>query len=73
GATGTGRSAGSPSKVTFLVGNESATVRPPENVTFEVDVSTDSSLLESGARERVEFAIEWDADDVPSDDELSIE
>ncbi|KTG08160.1 hypothetical protein AUR64_00875 [Haloprofundus marisrubri] len=60
-------------KVTFLVGNDSATINPPETVSFDVAVDSDSSLMEAGTRERVDFSIAWDADSVPEDDELRIE
>ncbi|WP_224448109.1 hypothetical protein [Haloprofundus salilacus] len=60
-------------KVTFLVGNDSATINPPETVSFDVAVDSDSSLMEAGTRERVDFSIAWNADDVPEDDELRIE
>ncbi|WP_224333191.1 hypothetical protein [Haloprofundus halobius] len=60
-------------KVTFLVGNDSATINPPETVAFDVAVDSDSSLMETGTRERVDFSIAWNADDVPEDDELRIE
>ncbi|WP_224270453.1 hypothetical protein [Haloprofundus salinisoli] len=60
-------------KVTFLVGNDSATINPPETVSFDVAVDSDSSLMEAGTRERVDFSISWDADSVPEDDELRIE
>lgn len=51
-------------KVTILVGNDSATVNPPETVDFEVAVHSDSSLMESGERQRVSFVMEWDAREV---------
>ena len=59
-------------KVTFLVGNDSATVNPPEEVTLGVEVGEDSSMMSSGA-ETVTFSLHWDKDTVPQDDELRIE
>ncbi|PSP99499.1 hypothetical protein BRC94_07260 [Halobacteriales archaeon QS_5_70_17] len=59
-------------KVTLLVGNDSATINPPREVTFGVEVGSDSSLM-SGDAEIVEFRMHWDANDVPRDDELRIE
>lgn len=59
-------------KVTLLVGNDSATINPPNEVTFGVEVGSDSSLM-SGDAEVVEFRMHWDANDVPQDDELRIE
>jgi hypothetical protein len=59
-------------KVTFLVGNDSATVHPPAEVTLGVEVGEDSSMMSSGA-ETVTFSLHWDAEAVPEDDELRIE
>ncbi|MFC5972488.1 amphi-Trp domain-containing protein [Halomarina salina] len=59
-------------KVTFLVGNDSATVNPPEEVTLNVEVGEDSSMMSSGA-EKVTFSLHWDKDTVPESDELRIE
>ncbi|MFD1514741.1 hypothetical protein [Halomarina rubra] len=59
-------------KVTFLVGNDSATVNPPEEVTLNVDVGEDSSMMSSGA-ETVTFSLHWDKQAVPESDELRIE
>ena len=59
-------------KVTFLVGNDSATVNPPEEVTLGVEVGEDSSMMSSGA-ETVTFSLHWDKDTVPESDELRIE
>ncbi|MFC4359582.1 amphi-Trp domain-containing protein [Halobium salinum] len=71
--SGAGGAHGAPSKVTFLVGNESTTVRPPETVTLDVDVDSDSSLMESGTERRVTFSLAWNVDDEVVDDEFSIE
>ncbi|WP_254535407.1 amphi-Trp domain-containing protein [Halomarina litorea] len=60
-------------KITLLVGNDSATVNPPERVLFGVEVGRDSSLMGGGKGEVVEFRLHWNADDVPEDDELSIQ
>ncbi|WP_423747411.1 amphi-Trp domain-containing protein (plasmid) [Haladaptatus sp. SPP-AMP-3] len=59
-------------KVTLLVGNESATMNPPETVSFSVAVDSDSSLMESGSEESVSFVLRWASDEVESDDELSV-
>lgn len=69
GRTATAHPAG---KVTLLVGNDSATINPPREVTFGVEVGSDSSLM-SGDAEVVEFRMHWDANEVPEDDELRIE
>jgi hypothetical protein len=68
----TGTTAHPAGKVTLLVGNDSATINPPRDVTFGVEVGSDSSLM-SGDAEVVEFRMHWDANDVPEDDELRIE
>ncbi|WP_435335722.1 amphi-Trp domain-containing protein [Haloarchaeobius sp. TZWWS8] len=60
-------------RVTFLVGNDSATINPPENVAFDVAVGSDSSLMEMSEQREVGFTISWDAADEPEDDDLSIE
>lgn len=60
-------------KVTFTVGNESATVNPPDTVHFEMAVDSTSGMLESGARETVEFALHWDAEATDENGELDIQ
>lgn len=76
-----GRSGGSAStertddggKVTIVAGNESATINPPETLTFDVEVATDSSLLEGGGTERsATFSLRWNEDHVEEDDELDV-
>jgi hypothetical protein len=59
-------------KVTLLVGNESATMNPPEMVSFSVAVDSDSSLMDSGSEESVSFVLRWASDEVETDDELSV-
>jgi Amphi-Trp domain len=59
-------------KVTLLVGNESATMNPPETVSFSVAVDSDSSLMDSGSEESVSFVLRWASDEVEPDDELSV-
>ncbi|MFH5801379.1 amphi-Trp domain-containing protein [Haladaptatus sp. CMAA 1911] len=59
-------------KVTLLVGNESATMNPPETVSFSVAVDSDSSLMDSGSEESVSFVLRWASDEVETDDELSV-
>lgn len=53
--------------VTFTVGNESATVNPPDTVRFEMAVDSTSGMLESSARETVEFALHWDTEETDED------
>ncbi|WP_266079946.1 amphi-Trp domain-containing protein [Haladaptatus caseinilyticus] len=59
-------------KVTILVGNDSATVNPPETLSFGVAVDSDSSLMDSGAEESVSFTLRWASEEVQEDDELSV-
>lgn len=60
-------------KVTIIAGNESATINPPDLVQFDVDVTTDSSMLDAGRSHSATFTISWDADAVEEDDELRVE
>lgn len=55
-------------RITFMVGNESATINPPETVRFQMAVESDSTILESGTREIVEFSLHWDSENVTDDD-----
>ena len=59
-------------RVTFLVGNDSATINPPETVRFEVEVDSDSSLMGDEKAESVEFEISWSADAVEETDDFLI-
>lgn len=67
-----GGSGGSGGRVTFMVGNESTTINPPETVTFEVSVDSDSSLIGTGTGRTARFALHWDESAVPEDEDLSI-
>lgn len=58
---------GSSERVTFTLGNDSATVTPPETIQFEVAVDSTAGMLESGSHETVAFTLQWDAE--PTDDE----
>lgn len=60
-------------KMTFMVGNESTTINPPDTVTFEMMVDSESSLIGSETGRTASFALHWDDADVPQDDELSIQ
>jgi hypothetical protein len=60
-------------KVTIIAGNESETINPPETLTFDVEISTDSSILEGGATERsATFSLRWNEDHVEEGDELGV-
>lgn len=60
-------------KVTLVSGSESATIKPPETLAFDVEVDTDPGLLESGNEHVTTFRLRWDANHVEADDELTIE
>lgn len=62
----------SPGKMTFMVGNESTTINPPDTITFEMVVDSESSLIGSETGRTTSFALHWDDADVPDDDEMSI-
>lgn len=70
GSSGSDASSG---RVTFMIGNESTTINPPEYVTFEVSVDSDSSLIGSGSGRTARFALHWDESDVDDDEDLSIQ
>lgn len=60
-------------KMTFMVGNESTTINPPDTVTFEMMVDSDSSLIGSETGRTASFTLHWDDADVSKDDEMSIQ
>jgi hypothetical protein len=65
--------AGTYDKVTVFVGNDSATINPPETMTFEVVVDDDSAMLTSSNRRSVDFHLEWDTDAVDDEGDLHIQ
>ena len=67
------RRVGPDGKVTLVVGNDSATINPPEAVDFTVRVDDDDSLVGGESERRLEFALEWDAEAVDAADSLEIE
>jgi len=67
------RRVGPDGKVTLVVGDESATINPPESVEFNVAVDDDEPLVGGETERRLEFALEWDAGAVDTDDSLEIE
>lgn len=60
-------------KVTIIAGNESATINPPESVSFGVEVDTESSLLEAGATRGASFTLQWDEEQVEETDDFEVE
>lgn len=59
-------------KVTLVVGNDSATINPPETVAFEIEVESDSSLVGTGVEESVAFEVTWRAEETGEHDEIEI-
>lgn len=64
---------GADRRVTFLVGNDSATVNPPQEIGFAVEVGNDDSLVSSDSEQHVTFDLTWHAQDVDDPDTLDIE
>lgn len=60
-------------KVTIIVGNESATINPPQTLSFVIDIDTESSLMETGAERSATFSLRWSGEHVEADDTLEIE
>lgn len=58
-------------RVTILVGNDSATVNPTEEVTFGVRVGDDGSIVGGDSERYVTFDLTWDAAEV-EDETLDI-
>jgi hypothetical protein len=76
GSSGSGRSTelgGSGGRVTFMIGNESTTINPPEEVTFEVIVDSESALIGTGTGRTARFALHWNESDIIGDEGLSIQ
>jgi hypothetical protein len=59
-------------RVTFMVGNESTTINPPDDLTFEVSVDSESALIGTGTGRTARFALHWDEADVEDENDLSI-
>jgi amphi-Trp domain-containing protein len=59
--------------VTLLVGNRSATINPPEELDFTIEVESDSSLVGTETEEHVRFELSWLAQEVEgAEEELEI-
>ncbi|MDS0282320.1 amphi-Trp domain-containing protein [Haloarcula onubensis] len=57
---GSHRSEGSrDGRVTFMVGDDSATVNPPEQLSFEVEVGADDSFVGGNREQAVSFDLVW--------------
>lgn len=60
-------------RVTFLVGTDSATVNPPREVGFQIDVGTEGGLVSASDERHVTFEVNWNAEDVTDEETLDIE
>ena len=60
------------SRITFVVGGESATVTIPETLDFDVEVESRSPLLKSGVNQEVEFHLSWEIEEEPDDDSIDL-
>lgn len=60
------------SKVTFIAGEESATINPPDSVYFRMETSADSSWI--GGDDGQSFVLElgWETEEAEGDEELTI-
>jgi hypothetical protein len=68
-----GQSGQSPPKVTFMVGNDSTTINPPDTVAFEMAVDSESSIFGAETGRTARFALHWDEENVSENDEFSIQ
>lgn len=59
-------------RVTLLVGNDSATINPPETLVFEIEVESDTSLVGTDVEESVAFELTWRAEQIDEHDEIEI-
>lgn len=62
-------------RITFLIGDDSHTIDPPDTVTFEVEFESDSSFVGTQTEHEVEFELSWKSEtsDEDSQEELEIE
>ena len=56
-----------------MIGNESTTINPPEEVTFEVIVDSESTLIGTGTGRTARFVLHWNESDVTENEGLSIQ
>jgi hypothetical protein len=68
-----GESGQSPRKVTFMVGNDSTTINPPDTVAFEMAVDSESSIFGAETGRTARFALHWDEENISEDEEFSIQ
>lgn len=59
-------------RVTLIVGNESATVNPPEMMHFKFASGVDSSWIGTDEGQTLRLELGWQLEDEPHSDELSV-
>ncbi|WP_254273133.1 amphi-Trp domain-containing protein [Haloarcula marina] len=60
-------------RVTFMVGSDSTTINPPDHLTFEVEVDSDTSFVGGERRQAVDFELTWDVEEDEDDGEDELE
>lgn len=59
-------------RVTLIVGNESMTLNPPENIHFKLDNNMDTSWIGTEEGQSLRFEFGWQFVDEPENNELSV-
>lgn len=59
-------------KMTFIVGDESATINPPGQLHFRMETDADNSWLGGDDGRSLVIELGWEADEIESDEELTI-
>lgn len=67
------RGVGGDDSVTIIIGNESATINPPDTMRFQIEVESDSSMLSPGEDRMARFTLTWAGEEVPPNDDIRIE
>lgn len=67
------RDAARDDSVTIIVGNESATINPPDTMRFRIEVKSDSSMLSAGEDRMARFTLQWTGEEVEPTDDIRIE
>lgn len=60
-------------RVTLLVGEDSATIDPPERITFEVEVETEEALMGNTVEHEIEFELSWQTEPTDEADEKELD
>jgi hypothetical protein len=59
--------------VTIIVGNESATIDPPNRMRLQIEVESDSSMLSASEDRMARFTLKWAGEEVEPSDDIRIE